>query len=558
MSQHPAAGTPAVLRPWQLPTLPAVLALVTAWASLTPSLLPRSAPVQGLLLGIAAALGYGAGSFIRFLLADYAARIPARVRRIARAVLAAAGLAGTAVVATVTFNWQQAQRTEIGMDPASPLAGAVVVLIGLAIFAVLLVIFRAVRALGRLIKRGVARLLPLRLAAAIATALTAAAVIWVVNSVLVGTIAGHLDKVFLLANEEYATDQPAPTLTEVSGGPDSLSPWEELGRQGRVFVTNTPTAAEITDFTGAAALQPIRVYAGAGGNHGVVDLEEQADLAVAELIRTGAFERSVINIVTGTGRGWVNEHQTRALEYMWGGDTATVSIQYSMLPSPLSYLVDSQRAQDAGRLLFDAVYAHWLTLPADERPQLVVSGESLGSYGGESAFSGAQDLAARTSGALWVGPTANNALWQRFTAERDDATPQWQPTYRGGATIRFSDDGATWAGTVAWSEPRVGYLQHANDPVTWLDFGTAFTKPDFLVEERGPGVPDQMTWWPVITLLQIAADGIASDIPAGQGHEYAHEQVRAWAYILPQDGWSDADTERLWTHLQELDATSLS
>ena len=138
------------------------------------------------------------------------------------------------------------------------------------------------------------------------------------------------------------------------------------------------------------------------------------------------------------------------------------------------------------------------------------------------------------------------------------APPQWQPTYRGGATIRFSDDGATWAGTVAWSEPRVGYLQHANDPVTWLDFGTAFTKPDFLVEERGPGVPDQMTWWPVITLLQIAADGIASDIPAGQGHEYAHEQVRAWAYILPQDGWSDADTERLWTHLQELDATSLS
>lgn len=556
----PALTPPRVWRVWELPTLPAALALITAWASTTPSLLPRSALMQGLLLGMSAALGYGLGSFVRFLLAEYAARIPARVKRITRAIMGGVGLIGTIVISLVAFGWQQAQRDAIGMESGATawVWIPVALLTGLAVFAVLLILARAVRAMGRVIKRATARVLPLRLAAALATAVTAAAVIWVVNSVVVGNIGTYLDRAFLLANDEFATEQPAPTLAEVSGSAASLVPWEELGRQGRVFVTNTPLAAEIADFSGTDAVQPIRVYAGAGGNHGVVDLEEEATIAVAELVRTGAFDRSVINVVTGTGRGWVNENQTRALEYMWGGDTATVSIQYSFLPSPLSYLVDSQRAQDAGRLLFDAVYAYWLTLPADERPQLVVSGESLGSYGGESAFSGAQDVAARTSGALWVGPTANNDLWQRFTAERDAGTPQWQPVYRAGATIRFSDDGSNWPGGAAWQEPRVGYLQHANDPVTWLDLATAVRSPDFLLEERGPGVPDQMTWWPLITLLQIGADGIASDIPSGQGHEYSEEQVRAWTQLLPPSSWTDADTERLVTHLLELDETSLS
>ena len=77
----------------------------------------------------------------------------------------------------------------------------------------------------------------------------------------------------------------------------------------------------------------------------------------------GGFDRAVLNVVTGTGRGWVNENQARALEFMWAGDTATVSIQYSYLPSWMSFLIDGERAQDAGRLLFDAVYAEWVELP---------------------------------------------------------------------------------------------------------------------------------------------------------------------------------------------------
>ena len=45
-----------------------------------------------------------------------------------------------------------------------------------------------------------------------------------------------------------------------------------------------------------------------------------------------------------------------ALEYMTGGDSAIVAIQYSYLPSWISYLVDQSTAGEAGRALFDAVY----------------------------------------------------------------------------------------------------------------------------------------------------------------------------------------------------------
>jgi uncharacterized membrane protein len=64
------------------------------------------------------------------------------------------------------------------------------------------------------------------------------------------------------------------------------------------------------------------------------------------------------------------------------------------------------------------VYDEWHQLPAGHRPKLVVFGESLGSFGGEAAFSGTEDIRDRTSGVFWVGSTNTNTLWSRFTAGR--------------------------------------------------------------------------------------------------------------------------------------------
>ena len=55
-------------------------------------------------------------------------------------------------------------------------------------------------------------------------------------------------------------------------------------------------------------------------------------------------------------------------------------------------LVDAQRAADAGRAIYDAVYAEWLTKPEATRPKLMAYGLSLGSYSIQSAFYDAADL----------------------------------------------------------------------------------------------------------------------------------------------------------------------
>ena len=327
-----------------------------------------------------------------------------------------------------------------------------------------------------------------------------------------------------------------------------VSPGTTLGRQGRNFIAAAPTEEDIAAFTGGDALTPVRAYVGAPDG---IDLRETAERAVDELDRMGGFDRSVLNVVTGTGRGWVNENQARALEFMWAGDTATVSIQYSYLPSWMSFLVDGERAQDAGRLLFDAVYARWVDLPRDARPLLVVSGESLGSFGGEAAFSGDQDLATRTDGALFVGPTNNNRLWSRFTGERDAGTPEVLPVYDGGAIVRFADVPADWTAPGEWGGARIGYLQHANDPITWWDWSLALNRPDWLEEDPGRDVSTHVQWIPVVTMLQLAADQlVANDVPAGQGHQFGQEPARAWAEILPPPGWTAEDTERLVTSVR--------
>lgn len=557
---------PPILRLDRLPILAMAGALACAWLALTPSLLPRSAVFQGALCAVAAVMGYGIGALLGWLLRATGLRLTGRVRRGAWVALLAAAVVGTVVLMIVSHGWQQTQRSSLGMEPASSASPIIAVLVGSAVFALLIIVCRAILALVHLIRRKLRRRLPAQAATWVTILAVAVCAIWLGRELVVGTGAAVLDRTYLAVNDEFTTDVAPPTLSEVSGGPGSSESWASLGRQGRIFIANTPTRDTIEGFVATqssplprgGAKQPIRVYVG-GGTAGEIDLQAEAERAVVELERTGGFSRAVLNVVTGTGRGWVNENQASGLEYLWAGDTATVSMQYSYLPSWMSYLVDEHRARDAGRLLFEAVYERWQEIPAPERPRLVVSGESLGSYGSEGAFSGMQDLANRTDGALWVGPTANNLLWQRSTAERDPGTAVFLPVTDGGGTVRFSADGAAWAGSEAWNSPRVGYLQHANDPVTWLDASIAFERPEWLSDEvnRGPGIPDTMVWIPLVTVLQLGVDQLASGVPAGQGHEFGQAPAVAWATILPPDGWQGEDTDRLVAELAKREVTHL-
>src|SRR5690349_23423139 len=181
-------------------------------------------------------------------------------------------------------------------------------------------------------------------------------------------------------------------------------------------------------------MEPIRIYAGLAS---AKVAEAQAALAVRDLQRTGGFQRRHLAVVTTTGSGWVDPALVDSFEYLSGGDCATVAIRYSYLPSWISYLVDQAKAQAAGRALFDAVYGVWAKMPTTDRPKLFVAGESLGSFGGEAAFTGQNDLANRTNGALFTGPPNFNTLFREFSDHRDPGSPEVEPIYQDGRIVRF-------------------------------------------------------------------------------------------------------------------------
>jgi uncharacterized membrane protein len=364
-------------------------------------------------------------------------------------------------------------------------------------------------------------------------------VTWLVTSgLLLNGLATLADRGFSVRNGATAEGVGQPTSPLRSGGPGSLVPWESLGRQGRTITGTGPSAEAIAAFTGSAATEPIRAYA---GTVSAEDVEERAELAVADLERAGGFDRAYLLVATTTGSGWLDAGAIDSFEYLTGGDSAIVAMQYSYLPSWLSYLVDQEKAREAGRQLFDAVYDRWSRLPTAERPRLFVFGLSLGSFGGETAFSGEHDLRNRTAGTLLAGPPNFNTLYREFTDHRDPGTLEVEPVYKGGRTVRFTNDVAAGVepDSAPWDGTRVLYLQHPSDPIVWWSPRLAWDRPDWMAEPHGRDVLDTMVWIPLVTFWQVTADlPLSTGVPDGHGHSYTREFVDAWATVLRTPGWT--------------------
>ncbi len=364
------------------------------------------------------------------------------------------------------------------------------------------------------------------------------------NGVVVRVGMDYLNKTFAAVNDETDPDFPAPDSKLRSGGPESLTDWESLGHQGRVFVSAGPTVEELTKFNGKPAIEPIRAYAGL---HSADGIKATAALAAEELRRTGGLERDVVAVATTTGTGWINEAEASALEYMYNGNSAIVSMQYSFLPSWLSFLVDKENARQAGQALFEAVDAEIKEMPEGAAAQA----------GGVRR----KPWLVRRRGAVPVAeqchrPNRWRPLLRPDIQQHDLGRSHPQPRQglaRVAADLRQGrvrplrarpdnlgrpDD--------TWGEPRVVYLQHASDPIAWWNPDLLFTEPDWLREPRGYDLSGRMQWIPVVTFLQVSADmAVAVDVPDGHGHVYIKDVANAWAQILQPPGWTPEKTERL-------------
>lgn len=94
--------------------------------------------------------------------------------------------------------------------------------------------------------------------------------------------------------------------------------------------------------------------------------------------RDGLFDRVVLIVASPTGTGWLDPGSHDPVEYMHGGDIATVAAQYSYLQSPLALILETRTGLEQATALQEAVHGYWKTLPPDARPRLYVHGLSLG------------------------------------------------------------------------------------------------------------------------------------------------------------------------------------
>ncbi|MGB6244080.1 alpha/beta hydrolase [Gordonia sp. (in: high G+C Gram-positive bacteria)] len=528
-----------------------VAATILLWFSATPSLLPRGPLFQGLVSAGAAAIGYGLGAFLAWLARYLVSRREPwpRPNRWWWSGLAVAFAIGTAVMFYWYARWQDELRDLMGVDHLSWTAYPITVIVAVIAFALLLGLGQAWGALVRSLSRRMSRRIPPRISGIVAATAMVVVTVLIFNGAVADYGMSALNNSFAAINDESTPDSAAPTSTLRSGGPDSLVSWESLGRMGRAFVSTGPSVADLEAFNKAPAKEPVRVYAGLKSADSI---QASAELAAQELVRAGGLQRRLVGIASSTGTGWVNRANVDSLEYMYNGDTAMVSMQYSMLPSWLSFLVDQERARQAGRALFEAVDRLARRIPEAQRPKIVVFGESLGSFGAEAPFGSVATMNARTDGALLTGPTFSNQMWADTTANRDAGTPEVLPIFEDGEQVRFINVDADLdrPADQPWEPGRIVYLQHASDPISWWNPELILNKPDWLKEPRGIDVLPAVRWIPFVTFLQVAADmAVAVDVPDGHGHHYLREIPRAWAAILSPPGWTDAKTAELLPHL---------
>lgn len=521
-------------------------------AALTPTLIPRTHVTQGVLAGTCLAAGYGLGVLWHWLWAYMELPEPkGRTARIVNTVIGLLCLSVAILFLGRAAEWQNTIRALMQMEPVTSAHPIKVSAIAVLTFAVLLALARLFKLIARFLARQVRRVVPRRVANVTGAAI-AILIFWLLATDVFFRGALHvLDASFREFDALLEPERPQPTAALKTGGPASLIRWNELGRAGREYIASGPTASEITTQSGREALEPIRVYVGL---RGAATPQARARLALDEMKRVGAFDRSTLVVITPTGTGWVDPAAVDSLEYLLNGDVASVAMQYSYLSSPLSLLAQPEYGAEAARALFVAVYDYWTALPKDRRPRLYLHGLSLGAMNSAGSAELFEMIGDPIQGALWSGPPFESRVWRTITDARNPGSPAWLPELRDGAFVRFMNQhGSPVPDDAPWGPMRVVYLQYASDPVTFFDYRDLYRPPAWMNAPMGPDVSPELRWYPVVTMLQLALDmAVGTNTPMGYGHVYAPQHyVDAWVAVTGANGWTPNGIEGLKRYLLE-------
>lgn len=567
-----------------------LLAAVFAGRSYQPNLLTRGTVDQAVLTGVSAASGYGAATVVQSLLSWKARMLAGGTERagVEVGVDAAAVATGSALLAAVP--WQEDQsRTRAGIRllagtvAATGAAGLVasgvgavargeqetaVVLgttsavgvgawlatrprrqkpasnyspgkfledrnkevssvkagvIGVGVLAASFLLARGESVLTRTLARGSAKVLgghPSNYS--MIGRLGAAAATTAVGLSALSAVSGRLTQ----GGEgmEPAHAEP-PESSTVTGGPDSTIAWSALSRAGRRWLGMTLTPAGIDAVMGTEdAVQPIRLYSSL---EAADSPDDRVRKLLAEIDRTKALERPVFALFSPTGTGYVNYAACETLEYLTGGDCASVAIQYSVLPSSLS-LGKVGTGVEQTRMLIQAIKSRIDAMPAERRPLFYLFGESLGSQVSQETLRNTGTLGLELSGidrAIWIG-TPFATEWRREV---------WGPRSLADApavgpdTIYLPRALPDLFALPESERSKVRYLllQNGDDPIPKFGVDLLLGKPAWLGADanRPPNSPQGTTWMPVTTFLATFIDMLNALTPVPGiftegGHDY--------------------------------------
>lgn len=343
----------------------------------------------------------------------------------------------------------------------------------------------------------------------------------------------------------------APTSMCVSGGPGSGVTFESLSREGRRFVNMALTREEIEKVMGEPAVaDPARVFVGLAVSE---EVEDRVDAVMDELIRVGAFDRKVLVFASPTGSGYINYVMAEAVEYLTRGDSAIVTMQYSLLPSFLS-LDRAKLGVEQNRALMHAITGYLRGMDPEKRPRFVLFGESLGAQTMQDIF------AHRTTEAFdrdyvhssfFLGTPAGTkfaASWH-LNPERIDPKGEIVEIDNFGEFLDLPDERR---GAV-----RHVLLSHYDDPIPKFGPSLLVRKPWWLgpPAERPRGVPKSTSWRPATTFVLTGVDLTnAMEVIPGKfgrrGHDYREDipHFISAIYDLPVDA---AQMDRMEHALRE-------
>lgn len=188
----------------------------------------------------------------------------------------------------------------------------------------------------------------------------------------------------------------------------------------------------------------VRAY----GDHADLDVDTAARATVDDLDAAGGFDRDVLVVTIPTGSGWVDANQVEALEQWADGDVATVGMRYSAAPSSVVYLLNPDEATESARALLTEVVDRLRLMPEDDRPALVVHGQSLGATAGVEVLADPR-IASFVDTTLWQGrpgaaaDSRGSAATDESPASPDDPAASPDGSARCEVSATNADDAVT-------------------------------------------------------------------------------------------------------------------